>query len=204
MDKSPKITHFRRYHGYDYSRGAVEFVTFHLERRIPTFGTITQDGKMILSQAGKILEEVILHEGERDSMIDLIALKAKEGVDVKILMPHIPDKKAPFYMGRANYRKILLAGGSICEMTRGFNHAKNIIVDDKYAFIGTVNMDYRSLFLHYECGALIIKSPELIKMREDFDNEVKDSVFITYEMWKKRPLRQKLIAYFLNLFAPMF
>ncbi len=72
MDKSPKITHFRRYHGYDYSRGAVEFVTFHLERRIPTFGTITQDGKMILSQAGKILEEVILHEGERDSMIDLM------------------------------------------------------------------------------------------------------------------------------------
>ena len=139
-----------------------------------------------------------------DAMIDLIALKAKEGVDVKILMPHIPDKKAPFYMGRANYRKILLAGGTILEMTRGFNHAKNIIVDDKYAFIGTVNMDYRSLFLHYECGALIIKSPEILKMREDFDNEAKDSIIYTYEMWKKRPLKQKLIAYFLNLFAPMF
>lgn len=139
-----------------------------------------------------------------DAMIDVIALKAKEGVDVKILMPHIPDKKAAFYMGRANYGKIIKAGGKIYEMTRGFNHAKNIIVDGKYAFLGTVNMDYRSLFLHYECGALILHSKEINKMEEDYIKEIGASLLITYEMWKKRPLRQKLIAYFLNMFAPIF
>ena len=139
-----------------------------------------------------------------DSMIELIALKARSGVNVNILMPHIPDKKAPFYMGRANYRAILKAGGTIYEMTRGFNHAKNIIVDGKYAFIGTVNMDYRSLFLHYECGVLIINSKEILKMQEDYIKEIDNGTLYTYEMWKKRPLRQKLIAFFLNIFAPMF
>lgn len=139
-----------------------------------------------------------------DSMIDLIALKAKSGVDVKILMPHIPDKRAPFYMGRANYRNILTAGGHIYEMTRGFNHAKNIIIDDKYAFIGTVNMDYRSLFLHYECGALVIHSNEIIKMSEDYLNEINNSLEITYEKWKKRPVFQKFVAFIMNIFSPLF
>ena len=139
-----------------------------------------------------------------DAMIDLIALKAKEGIDVRILMPHIPDKKAPFYMGRANYRNILKAGGKIYEMNRGFNHAKNIIVDEKYAFIGTVNMDYRSLFLHYECGALIINSKEITKMKDDYFNELKNSLLVTYAIWKKRPLSQKIIAFILNMFAPIF
>ncbi len=139
-----------------------------------------------------------------DSMIDLIALKARSGVDVNILMPHIPDKKFPFYMGRQNYRNILLAGGHIYEMTRGFNHAKNIIIDDKYAFIGTVNMDYRSLFLHYECGALIINSKEIEKMSDDFKEEIKNSEDITYEKWKKFPFLQKAIAFILNIFSPLF
>ena len=139
-----------------------------------------------------------------DSMIELIALKVRSGVDVKILMPHIPDKKFPFYMGRANYRDILKAGGHIYEMTRGFNHAKNIIIDDKYAFIGTVNMDYRSLFLHYECGALIIHSKEILKMSEDFNSEIESSEDITYEKWKKLPFLQKAVAFILNIFSPLF
>ena len=68
----PPITHFRRYQSYDYNRGAVEFISFHLKKRLPTFGEITPDGKMCLSQAGKILEEVILYEGQRaTSHIDL-------------------------------------------------------------------------------------------------------------------------------------
>ncbi len=139
-----------------------------------------------------------------DSMIELIARKARSGVDVKILMPHIPDKKFPFYMGRANYRDILKAGGHIYEMTRGFNHAKNIIIDDKYAFIGTVNMDYRSLFLHYECGALVIHSKEILKMSEDFNSEIESSEDITYEKWKKLPFLQKAVAFILNIFSPLF
>ncbi len=138
-----------------------------------------------------------------DAMIDTIALKAKSGVDVRILMPSIPDKKSVFYMGRANYYDILKAGGKIYEYTPGFNHAKNIIVDDSYAFIGTVNMDYRSLFLHYECGALIIHNPQILEMKKDFEEAVLLSENIEFEKWKKRPWYQKVVAFILNLLAPM-
>lgn len=139
-----------------------------------------------------------------DGLIRLISLKAKEGIDVKILMPKIPDKKTAFYMGRANYRSILQAGGKIYEYTPGFNHAKNIIVDDKFCFEGTINMDYRSLFLHYECGAFIVDKNINEEMRKDFEEAILKSEEITYDKWKKRPWYQKIIAFVLNIFAPMF
>ena len=139
-----------------------------------------------------------------DDMIDSIVLAIKSGVDVRILMPSKPDKKSAFYLGRYNYKKILKAGGKIFEYSKGFNHAKNIIVDNDAAFIGTINMDFRSMFLHYECGALIIKDEEINKMKEDFLKVCEESELITYEKWKKRPLIQKIIAFVFYLFAPMF
>ena len=139
-----------------------------------------------------------------DIMIDLLALKIKQGIKVKLLMPKIPDKKSAFYMGRSNYRKILLAGGEIYEFTPGFNHAKNIIIDGKYAFIGTVNMDYRSMYLHYECGALLINDNSILEMRKDYLKAIEKSENITYEKWRKRPWYQKFAAFILNIFAPMF
>ena len=139
-----------------------------------------------------------------DDMIEAIVLAIKSGVDVKILMPAIPDKKSAFYLGRYNYKKILKVGGKIYEYTKGFNHAKNIISDNDAAFIGTLNMDFRSMFLHYECGALIIKDEEINKMKEDFLRVCNESEEITYEKWKKRPFIQKIIAYIFYLFAPMF
>ena len=139
-----------------------------------------------------------------EAMIESIVLAAKSGVDVRILMPGIPDKKVAWYLGRFHYKEILLAGGKIYEYTPGFNHAKNIIVDGRYAFIGTINMDYRSLFLHYECGALILLDNEIYKMKDDFLKACDDSKPITYEDWKKRPWWQKLISYLLYLFAPLF
>lgn len=138
------------------------------------------------------------------SMLENIVLAAKSGVDVRILMPGIPDKKTAFYLARSNYRDILAAGGKIYEYSKGFNHAKNIIVDNKYAFIGTINMDYRSLFLHYECGALVLLDDEIKKMQEDFLKACEESHQITYEEWKKRSLWQRFVSYLLYLFAPLF
>lgn len=139
-----------------------------------------------------------------EDMIDSIVLAIKSGVDVRILMPSKPDKKSAFYLGRLNYKKILKAGGKIYEYSKGFNHAKNIISDDNVAFIGTLNMDYRSMFLHYECGSLIIKDNEIKKMKIDFLDTCEQSELITYDKWKKRPFIQKIIAYIFYLFAPMF
>ena len=130
--------------------------------------------------------------------------KVEQGVDVRILMPHIPDKKTAFYMGRLNYRDIYKAGGKIYEFEKGFNHAKNIIVDDKYAFAGTINMDYRSLFLHYECGAFIIRNKEIVKMREDFIKALDESILFDYNLWHKKKWYQRIIGYIFSIFAPLF
>ncbi|MCR5647043.1 MAG: cardiolipin synthase [Acholeplasmatales bacterium] len=139
-----------------------------------------------------------------DALLNLISLKCRQGIDVKILMPHIPDKRSPFYMGREKYGPILANGGKIYEFEKGFNHAKNIIVDNKYVFIGTANMDYRSLFLHFECGALIMNDSEIKKMSDDFINATNESIELSYVEWLKRPLHQKIIAFILNILGPMF
>ena len=139
-----------------------------------------------------------------EDMINSIVLAIKSGVDVRILMPSYPDKKSAYYLGRLNYKKILKAGGRIYEYKKGFNHAKNIICDDNVAFIGTLNMDYRSMFLHYECGSLIINDLEIKTMKKDFLDVCEESDLITYDKWKKRPFIQKIIAYIMYLFAPMF
>lgn len=139
-----------------------------------------------------------------DAMIQAIVLAAKSGVDVRILMPGIPDKKSAFYLARYYYRDILKAGGKIYEFSKGFNHAKNIIIDNKYAFIGTINMDYRSMFLHYECGAIVMLDEQIKLMQKDFLKACSESEQVEYDKWKKRPWYQKLIAYILYLFAPMF
>ena len=130
--------------------------------------------------------------------------KIKEGVDVRILMPHIPDKKTAFYMGRLNYRDIYKAGGKIYEFKDGFNHAKNIIIDDKYAFAGTINMDYRSLFLHYECGAFILYNKEILTMKCDFIDTIEKSILFDYKDWHKRKWYQRVIGYIFSIFAPLY
>lgn len=138
-----------------------------------------------------------------DEMLNAIALQAKSGVDVRILVPKIPDKKTVFMMTRAHYKKLLDSGVKIYEFTPGFNHAKNIIVDDKYAFCGTINMDYRSLFLHYECGVIIGKDKVVKVMQKDFLNAVNISDNYTLDDWNKRNIFSKFFAFLLRLFAPM-
>mgnify|MGYP003308095847 CR=1 FL=1 len=139
-----------------------------------------------------------------DAIIENIVLAARSGIDVRILMPGIPDIKVAFYLARSLYGEIIKAGGKIYEFTPGFNHAKNVIVDNEIAFIGTINMDYRSLFLHYECGALIFKDKEIEKMTDDFLDACSKSKLITYDEWKKRPWWEKFIAYIMYLISPMF
>ena len=139
-----------------------------------------------------------------EAMIRALEIKAKCGVDVKILMPGIPDKKAVYYMSRSSYSRLLNAGVKIFEANNCFNHAKNIIADDRYAFEGTINMDYRSLFLHYECGAIIMDNPEILNMKNDYLDMINNSKEVIKEEWEKRSLAQKIIAFILNIIAPFF
>lgn len=138
-----------------------------------------------------------------NSFINMLKLAARSGVDVRLLVPHIPDKKLIFKMTRGHYGKVLKAGVRVYEYTPGFNHAKNVIVDGKYAFIGTVNCDYRSMLLHYECGALVMHDDVIADMQNDFSDALNSSREITYGEWRNRPLHARIIEVLLSLFAPM-
>ncbi len=101
-------------------------------------------------------------------LLNALRLAAKKGVDVRIITPHIPDKPAVFLMTRSNYKTLIKDGVMIYEYTPGFMHAKNFVCDDKFAVCGTINLDYRSLVHHFECGAWMYGTQSVAAMKEDF------------------------------------
>lgn len=135
--------------------------------------------------------------------IAAITQAINSGIDVKIMIPGIPDKKSVFKVTQAHLKNILFSGGEVYEYTAGFNHSKNIIVDGKYAFVGTINLDYRSLFLHFECGNLMLHTDSIKDIEKDFLDTVKECKLITVEDWKKRPLRHKLLAFIVTILGPL-
>ena len=128
---------------------------------------------------------------------------AKAGVDVRIITPHIPDKRYVFEVTRAHYPPLLEAGVRIYEYTPGFIHAKNFVVDDCYATVGTVNMDYRSMFLHFENGVLLYGTPTVHQIRDDFLSTQDKSVAVTLEQCKSVPYYRRLGREILQVFAPL-
>lgn len=127
---------------------------------------------------------------------------AFRGVDVRIVVPHIPDKKIVFAMTKSFYPRLINAGVKIYEYTPGFIHAKSIVVDDEYALIGTINFDYRSLIHHFENGIWIYKSNVIKEIKSDIENTVKISKEITKHDLKSK-WHQKLITTFVKIFAPL-
>ena len=127
---------------------------------------------------------------------------AQRGVDVRIITPHIPDKKAVFCMTRSSYAELREAGVKIYEYTPGFIHAKMLICDDVVAFVGTINMDYRSLTHHYECGALLYKNPCLEDIKADFEHifEVSEYIDDNFKLSRGAKLINAVLAVFRALF----
>ena len=96
-----------------------------------------------------------------------LCMAAKRGVDVRMITPGIPDKKLVYRLTRSYYPTLLRAGVKIYEYTPGVIHAKSFVCDDKLCVVGTINMDYRSLYLHFECGTLMYNNPEIKQVRKD-------------------------------------
>lgn len=132
-----------------------------------------------------------------------LMLAAKNGIDVRILTPHIPDKWYVFEVTRSNYRHLIEAGVKIYEYTPGFVHSKTFVVDDKMAIVGTVNMDYRSYYLHYECGVWFYKSKVVMDVKQDYLKTLEKSHEVTLEECKAVKLPVRIMRSFLNLFSPM-
>ena len=102
-----------------------------------------------------------------EEMLDALRNAAKRGVDVRLMLPGIPDKKLVFRLSRSYYLPLLRAGVRIYEYTPGFLHAKCCVSDDHAAVVGSINMDYRSMFLHFECGVLLLQNSQVLALRDD-------------------------------------
>lgn len=137
-----------------------------------------------------------------DTLFDAFIRAAKRGVDVRIIMPGIPDKKMVYRLSRSYYKDLLKAGVKIYEYAPGFVHAKAFVADDKIAGIGTVNLDYRSLFLHFECNAVFYKADIIEELKKDYENTQCECVERTLADLKKGPLHN-LGNNFLRVIAPL-
>jgi cardiolipin synthase len=127
---------------------------------------------------------------------------ALRGVDVRIIVPHVPDKKLVFAMTRSYYNRLMDAGVKIYEYEPGFIHAKTYVADGKYAIVGTVNLDYRSLVHHFEDGVWMYKTDCISDIKRDLDETLEKSIRVTPDMLKMGRI-SRLIRSMIRIFAPM-
>lgn len=138
-----------------------------------------------------------------NKMREDIVSAAESGVDVRIITPKKYDKWYVHMVTISNYGYLMENGVRIYEYSKGFIHAKNVITDDECGICGTVNMDYRSFYLHYECGVVINENPAVLDMKKDFINTMMESEKIDYDKWCNRPFRHKFIQWVLKVLSPM-
>lgn len=157
----------------------------------------------ILNRANKyvhIMTPYLIIDGEMETAL---RFAAKRGVDVKIILPGIPDKKYAFALAKTHYKHLLEAGVKIYEYTPGFVHAKVFTSDDCKAVVGTINLDYRSLYHHYECAAYMYQTECIADIERDFEETLEKCTRITKETIKKEKLGTKLIGWILKVVAPL-
>ncbi len=136
-------------------------------------------------------------------MENAFAHAAKSGIDVRIILPHIPDKKIAFYIARTYYPKLLAAGVKVYEYKPGFIHSKTFLCDDKIATVGTINLDFRSLYLHYECGCVFYKKGGIADIRKDFEETFAKSIAVNRDYYELIPLWQRAAGRLLRIFGPI-
>ncbi len=136
-------------------------------------------------------------------MITALTYAAKRGVEVIIIMPHIPDKMYAFLLAKTYYNELMDAGVQIYEFTPGFVHAKVFTSDDRKAVVGTINMDFRSLYLHFECAAYLYRNAEIPRIEQDFQDTLKQCQRMNQSDFGKLPLPSRIAAKLLRLVAPL-
>ena len=138
-----------------------------------------------------------------NEMVTALCLAAKSGVDVRILTPGIPDKKLVYMITRSYYQQLHRAGVKIYEYRPGFLHAKSIVSDDDTAVVGTINMDFRSFFLHFECATCFYNSSVVAAVKQDIMETINVSRRIDDEWLRRVPWIRSIMASVLRLFAPL-
>ena len=138
-----------------------------------------------------------------DEMTHALTLAAKRGVDVRIITPGIPDKKMVYSVTRSFYHALVKDGIRIYEWTPGFVHAKMSVADDKMATCGTINLDYRSLYHHFENGCWIYDPAIAVSIRKDFQSMFAKSREVTEEYSVGKSSVMNIVQMILRLFAEL-
>lgn len=147
-----------------------------------------------------IMTPYLILDGELESAIRYVA---QRGVEVSIILPGIPDQVIPHALAQSHYRALLAAGVHVYEYTPGFVHAKVMVCDDAEAVVGTINMDYRSLYHHFECAAYLNRIKAIGEIEEDFQKTLKSCKKVDMEFIKKQKWHMKLMGYLLKIIAPL-
>lgn len=194
---------------YSYYKPTMEFPTNEVYCHVISDGPANNPNnpiesiyKQMIHYAKKYLYITTPYLIIEDDMKQALITAVKSGVDVRIITPYIPDKKNVKRLTNYNYGQLLEAGVRIFEYKPGFIHAKTIINED-CGIVGTINMDYRSFFLHYECGLWMCNQEVINMIKKDVLDTIDISVEITYEEWKNRPWYLKTYQRVLNLFSTL-
>jgi len=136
-------------------------------------------------------------------MASALCFAAKRGVDVKIIVPGVPDKKLIFMLSKSYYGELIDSGVEIFEYSPGFIHSKQFVSDGKSAVVGTINLDYRSLYLHFECGAYLRNMPVIGHIESDFLDTLQKCRKITRDSVARENKLAKLVGKLMRILAPL-
>ena len=155
----------------------------------------------IISSAKRMLYLTTPYYAVEESMQKALCIAADAGVDVRLMIPAIPDHKLTYMVAETYWGELLHHGVKIYKYTPGFIHAKSVMADREVALVGSINMDYRSFQLHYECAALMYHMPAVEELLEDMDRVMEVSTPYTMTDWAKRPWYRRAAASILRLGA---
>lgn len=139
-----------------------------------------------------------------EELENALKFAAERGIDVKLILPGIPDKKTAYALAKTHYRSLLKAGVKIYEYAPGFIHAKVIVSDDKKAVVGSINLDFRSLYHHFECATYMYKTSCIGEIEGDFHDTLKLCRQVTPETIKHEKLYYKVVGRLVKFISPLF
>ena len=168
---------------------------------------VVSTGKMsylyLIQTATKTLDIAILYFIVDNEIIGSLIYASKKGVKVRIILPGIPDKKLINYVAKTYYKELIKENIEIYEYKDGFTHLKMMLKDGTEAIVGTVNLDYRSLYLHFEDAILMYKTKAIIKMNDDYHDMIEKSHLVSLEECKNYSKVKLLIGQILRIFGPL-
>ena len=148
-----------------------------------------------------IMTPYLILDGEMEAALKYAA---ERGVDVRIILPGIPDKKTANALAKSHYKRLTASGVKLYEYTPGFVHAKVFVSDDRKAVVGTINLDYRSLYHHFECAAFLYKVPCIPDIEQDFQETLAKCRPVTEEIIQQEKFSVRFLGTLVKFVAPLF